>query len=396
MSRIDPDLLFTPGVRRVMTALGAGGAISRLVGGCVRDALLGMPIGDRDLAVDVPPWHSTQLLEGHGIRTKLIGFEYGSILALPPEGGVVEVTSLRRDVESDGRRPRVRFGTDWTEDARRRDFTMNALYAGEEGQVMDPLGEGLDDLLARRVRFVGDPALRIREDNLRILRFFRFQAWIGSGPMDGEGLRACRNAAEGIRLLSGERVRNEMRRLLAAPNPADAVDGAERAGVLQVALPGSCSRGLCSLISLEREHGIVPEWMRRWLLLVARVPGDPLGDAWPLSRREQRQLRDRLAAWRAKVSPTEYGYRWGEQAARDVMLVRAALGEGPVSGTDLADAGAATRARLPVSASDLIRAGVPKGPETGQALRRAEQYWCRRRMRPGKEKLLEVALSKGP
>ena len=390
MMRIKSEAILTPGLRSVLNALGAGGATARLVGGCVRDVLLGRPVGDRDVAVDVPPQEAVRLLAREGIRVKPIGVEFGSILALPKEGGGYEVTSLRRDIESDGRRPVVRFGTDWTEDARRRDFTMNALYADAEGVVYDPLG-GIGDLRAGRVRFIGSPVERVREDYLRILRFFRFHAWYDAGPMDPTGIEACTAAARCLERLSGERVGSEMRKLLAAPDPSVAVAEAEKAGVLAQVLSCSGPAVLGPLIALERKLGIAPNWMRRWLLLCAGAAGDLLAH-WPLSRQEERDLRARLDAWSASPRPMEAGRRWGAQAAGDAMLVRAARGGAEVTATHLADARAAAAAELPVCATDLIKAGVPAGPDVGRALRRAERHWLLRRMEAGREELIDVAL----
>ena len=390
MVRVDPKGLLTPGVRSVLCALHAGGAVARLVGGCVRDAILGVNVGDRDVAVNAPPREAVRLLTEMGIPVKPIGIKFGSVLALPPTGGGYHVTSLRADIESDGRWPVVRFGTDWVADARRRDFTMNALYADEEGTVFDPI-DGIRDLRSRRVRFIGNPADRVREDYLRILRFFRFHAWYGTGPMDAAGLQACAAEAERIAGLSGERIGHEMRRLLASPDPAEAVLEAKKAGVLDQVMPGSEPAALCALVDLERKFGVVPHWKRRWLLLSAGVVSGPRG-RWPLSRSEERGLRARLAAWKRRLAPMEAGFRWGPAVASDAMLVHAARGEGEVSAADLADARRAGRAELPIRAADLIGAGLEEGPEVGRALRRAERYWLLRRMQVGRAELIRAAL----
>ncbi len=390
MIRINPDCLITPGVRRIFRAFRVGGATARLVGGCVRDALLRNPPGDRDLAVDVPPHDAMRLLRLEGIAVKPIGIAYGSILALPPEGGGYDVTSLRRDIESDGRHPVVQYGTNWTEDARRRDFTMNALYAGEDGQVFDPIG-GIGDLLSGKVRFIGRPADRVREDHLRILRFFRFHAWYGTERMDAAGLKACAEAAARIAGLSRERIGNEMRLLLLAPDPVHAIEEAQEAGVLSRVLPGAQTSGLDRLVQLEGSLGLSPSWERRWLLLCAGF-ADQRSRPWPLSRTEERGLRSRLNAWAADAIPMEAARRWGTQAAEDAMLVRAARGGWVVSETDLADARSAAEAVLPVCAADLIAAGAPVGPEVGRALRRAERHWLLQKMRAGRDELIRVAV----
>ena len=392
MIRINPDCLLTPGVRRILRTFRAEGATARLVGGCVRDALLRNPLGDRDLAVDVPPHDAMRLLRREGIAVKPIGIAYGSILALPPEGGGYDVTSLRRDIESDGRHPVVQYGTSWTEDARRRDFTMNALYADEDGQVFDPIG-GMGDLLSGRVRFIGRPADRVREDYLRILRFFRFHAWYGTDGMDAAGLKACAESSARIAELSGERIGNEMRSLLSAPGPVHAIEEAQRAGVLSRVLPCAQLTGLDRLVQLEGRLGTAPGWERRWLLLCAGI-ADPRLRPWPLSRVEAKGLRSRLKAWASEATPMEAARRWGAQVVEDAMLVRAARSGRGVSKSDLADARAAAEAVLPICAADLIAAGAPVGPEVGRALRRAERHWLLRRMQAGRDELIRVALGR--
>ena len=311
MMRINSEAILTPGLRSVLNALGAGGATARLVGGCVRDALLGRPVGDRDVAVDAPPQEAVRLLAREGIRVKPIGIEFGSILALPNEGGGYEVTSLRRDIESDGRRPVVGFGTDWTEDARRRDFTMNALYADAEGVVYDPIG-GIGDLRAGRVRFIAVQLSGCGRITCEFSGSSGFTPGMTQGPMDPAGLEACTSAARCLERLSGERVGSEMRKLLAAPDPSAAVAEAQKACVLAQVLSCSGPAALGPLIALERKLGIPPNWMRRWLLLVAGAAGDPLGH-WPLSRKEERALRARLEAWSARPGPMEAGRRWARR-----------------------------------------------------------------------------------
>ncbi len=235
------------------------------VGGSVRNALLGAAVTDVDIATDARPENVIMLAEEAGLKAVPTGIDHGTVTVVA--GGVAhEVTTFRRDVESFGRHATVAFSDDLAEDAARRDFTMNALYATPEGEVIDPLG-GLPDLLARRVRFVGDPVARITEDTLRILRFFRFYAWYGDPGqgIDAEGLAACAALAEGVQPLSRERVGAEMRKLLSAPDPAAAVAAMAGAGVLARVLPGSDARALAVLVHLE---GDVPlRWLRRLAVL---------------------------------------------------------------------------------------------------------------------------------
>src|SRR5215469_4923726 len=232
--RIDPSKqpwMIAPETRKLMAALSEG----RFVGGAVRNALSGWPAGDIDIAVPMPPEETLRRLEVAAIKAVPTGIEHGTITAIV-NGHPFEVTSLRRDVETDGRHAVVTFTDDWEEDAARRDFTMNALYASGDGEIFDYHG-GVEDLIAGRVRFVGDAATRIKEDYLRILRLFRFHAWYGKGDMDLEALRAAADAKAGLAKLSGERIAKEMLRLLECQNPAPALRLMAASGVLSELLP---------------------------------------------------------------------------------------------------------------------------------------------------------------
>jgi len=223
------------GTRAVLAALQAEGAAARFAGGAVRDAVLGRDAADVDIATTGRPEDNVRLLERAGLRVIPTGLAHGTITALAG-GHAFEVTTLRVDVETFGRRARVAFTEDWSADAARRDFTMNALYADPEGQVWDPTG-GLADLAAGRVRFVGEPAARIAEDYLRILRFFRFLAWFGRAPADSAALAACAEGAKGLDGLSGERIAQELLKLLAAPDPLPALRLMAETGVAAHVLP---------------------------------------------------------------------------------------------------------------------------------------------------------------
>ncbi len=231
--RIAADWIDHGAAPPVMAALGGA---AYFVGGCVRNALLGAPATDIDLATPLVPEAVVARLGAAGLKAVPTGIEHGTVTAVW-QGHPVEITTFRADVETDGRRAVVRFTTDMAEDAARRDFTVNALYADATGRVLDPIG-GLPDLAARRVRFIGDPVARIREDRLRILRFFRFTAWYAEG-MDAGGLAACRAEAEGVEALAHERLGAEMRKLLAAPDPVAATVAMAEAGVLARVLPGA-------------------------------------------------------------------------------------------------------------------------------------------------------------
>ncbi|MGC1427906.1 MAG: CCA tRNA nucleotidyltransferase, partial [Albidovulum sp.] len=240
------------GVQAVLRLLADAGHQAFLVGGCVRNALINQPVADIDIATDALPDRVVNLAISARMRVVPTGIDHGTV-TIVIDGAPHEVTTFRRDVTTDGRRATVAFTTDIKEDAARRDLTMNALYATADGQVIDPL-DGLDDLMARRVRFVGSADERIREDYLRILRFFRFHAWYGNPDlgMDADGLAACAKNSAGLEALSRERVSHEMQRLLAAPDPAPTVASMQATGVLARILPGADARSLAPLVHLEQ------------------------------------------------------------------------------------------------------------------------------------------------
>ncbi len=257
------------GLRRVIDALGAGNA--RIVGGAVRDTLLGIDTADVDLATTHQPEHVVDLLEAAKIKAVPTGIKHGTITAVAGDA-VYEVTTLRRDLDTDGRHATVAFTDDWREDAARRDFTINALYADPaSGELFDYFG-GIDDLEARRVRFIGDPLTRIAEDHLRILRFFRFLARFGDAP-DPEGLKACTDRANDLMALSRERIANELLRLLVAPRAPEVVALMLERGIFAPVLPeiGDALR-LATLARQEEAAGVAPDPIRR---LAATLPRDP-------------------------------------------------------------------------------------------------------------------------
>ncbi|MBS3928832.1 MAG: CCA tRNA nucleotidyltransferase, partial [Sphingomonadales bacterium] len=259
---------------RLIAALGARNA--RYVGGAVRDTLLGEPVKDIDLATLLEPREVMRRLKAQGIQAIPTGIEHGTVTAVLP-GGNVEITTLRRDVATDGRRATVAFATEWQDDAARRDFTINALYADPaSGEVFDYFG-GLDDLAARRVRFIGDAGQRIREDHLRILRYFRFQARFGGQAADTESESACKALAATLKGLSRERVGMEMMNLLALPDPAPTVARMAALGVLAVVLPEADVAALAALVAEEAKQEVAPDPLRR---LAALLPADvPLAEA---------------------------------------------------------------------------------------------------------------------
>ena len=374
--RISAGWLADPGLQAAMALLAGAGHQALIVGGAVRDGLLGLPVRDVDLATDAPPDRVLALAEAAGVRAVPTGFDHGTV-TLVFGGRAIEVTTFRRDVETNGRHARVSFSTDVAEDAARRDFTLNALYADGGGHVIDPLG-ALPDLRAGHVRFVGTPADRIREDHLRILRFFRFTAWYGRpelGP-DVEGLAASASFSAGIETLSRERVGHEMRRLLAAADPAPTVASMAASGVLARALPGADARALAPLVHLEA--GLAPDPVRR---LAALGGADAAADL-RLTRAEAKRL---TALREAGGGPGELGYRLGAEAARDALLVRAAATAGGLPPGWQADVERGAVARFPIRAADLQPLA---GPELGQALAEREARWIASGFRLSREQLL--------
>ncbi len=378
--RLAGGWLARPETQAVCAMLEGGGHRALFVGGCVRNALLGVDVADVDIATDAEPARVTDLARAAGLHPVPTGVAHGTITVV--SGGLPhEVTTFRRDVSTDGRRAVVAFTADVAEDAARRDFTMNALYATPEGALVDPLG-GLPDLLARRVRFVGDPARRIAEDALRILRFFRFNAWYadpGAG-LDAEGLAACAAGADGLARLSRERVTGEMQRLLAAEDPAPAVSAMASAGVLDRVLPGADPRALPALVRLEGRRP--PDWRRR---LAALGGADPAA-ALRLSRADEAHLALLRGGIEGAQGPGEIAWRHGPRAAEDVVLLRAALaGTAPPPGWE-AEVAAGAAAEFPVRAADLMP-GL-SGPALGARLKTLEARWIASGFRLTREALL--------
>jgi poly(A) polymerase len=387
--KLTADWLFSPGARRVCAVLEQGGHRVWFVGGCVRNAVLGAPATDVDLATDARPDRVTALAEAAGLRVVPTGIAHGTVTVLA-EGSPFEVTTLRRDVETHGRRATVAFGGSLEEDAARRDFTMNALYAAPDGTVVDPVG-GLADLRAGRVRFIGDPAARIREDALRILRFFRFHAWYGDPALglDAEGYAACAEGIDLLDILSRERVGAEMRRLLAAPDPAPAVAAMARAGILARVLPGASDAGLAPLVHVEGRAGLAPDWIRRLAVLGATGPAEDLR----LSRAESAQLNRLQAAIADGRSAGELGYRLGADAALSVLALRAALGREEIDPESAEMARFGAGQICPVVARDLMP-GL-SGPALGARLAELEARWIASGFRLGRAELLAGHTSGG-
>ena len=376
---------FSCETRAVVAMLQQAGHQALFVGGCVRNALLGAEVADIDIATDALPNRVVQLAGDAGLKAVATGIDHGTVTVVA-QHVPYEITTFRRDVETDGRRAVVAYATSHEEDAHRRDFTMNALYARPDGAVIDPLG-GLPDLRARRVRFIDDPEQRIREDYLRILRFFRFHAWYGNpgAGLDADGLAACAALADGIDTLSAERLGSEVKKLLAAPQPCPAVAAMAQAGVLARVLPGADARALPLLVHFEEQTRTPPSALRR----LAVLGGEDAAGRLRLSRAEARGL----AQLRIEISglkrPGALGYALGEDVARDVLLLRSALTEAPLPEDWQAESAFGANATFPVRAADLMP--HLSGPALGAALQQLELAWIDSGFTLGKAELLRKA-----
>ncbi len=382
--KVTGDWLTRPGTQAVLGMLTRAGYRALVVGGCVRNALLGQPVSDVDIATNALPATVLHLAPAVGLKAVPTGYAHGTVTVVA-DGIGYEVTSFRHDVETFGRHARVAFATDLAEDAARRDFTMNALYARADGTLEDPLG-GLADLEARRVRFVGDPHARIAEDCLRILRFFRFHAQYGDAArgLDPAALAACAAHVDMLAGLSRERIGAEMRRLLAAPDPAPAVGAMAGIGALEAILPGATAGALGRLIRLEgRAHG---GWLRR----LATLGGPDPAPALRLSKAEARDLARLRAAIAGDDGPAALGYRLGRRLGADALFARAALRDAALPERWYADLARGAAARFPLRPADLKP--PLSGPELGAALKRAEAHWIAQDFAPDRDALRALVL----
>ena len=381
MTRVSGDWIKSPPAQRLCKVLERAGHKAFFVGGCVRNDLLGAPISDLDLSTDARPDRIIQIANDAGLRPVPTGIDHGTVTVIVA-GEPFEVTTFRKDVETDGRRAVVAFSDHIEDDARRRDFTMNALYAASDGSVIDPL-DGLADLKARRVRFIDDAEARIREDYLRTLRFFRFQAWYGDPSLgiDPEGLAACAQNLAGLETLSRERVGAEITKLMAAPDPSLAVAAMARSGVLASVLPGADPKMLPVLIHLEGDFP--PDPMRRLALL----GGESVAERLRLSKRDQKRLQLLRSEVGTTTLPQELAYRHGTRVAQDVAILRAALFEHPIDPSVWAQITTGAQATFPVKPADLM----PKltGPALGERLGQLEAKWIASGFALSREDLLK-------
>jgi len=367
--QVQGDWVSQPETQALFRVLTDAGYRALFVGGCVRNALLGAAVNDIDLATDALPQRVMELTKAAGMKAVPTGVDHGTV-TIVVNGHPLEVTTFRRDVETFGRHAVVAYTDKVEEDARRRDFTMNALYAEPDGSLVDPLA-GLGDLRAARVRFIEDADARIQEDYLRILRFFRFHALYGdqTNGFDPDGLAACAAHSAGLETLSKERVGAELLKLLSAPNPAPSVAGMVSTGCLLRVLPGADATALPILVHLENSMAEAPDAIRR----LAILGGEDVPDRLRLSKANARALERLRNSATGTASAAELAYRFGFQSGLDACLIRAALFEAPLPPdlTTQLDSGAG--AKFPISARDLQTRF--QGPALGTKLRELETAW---------------------
>jgi len=396
MASIEAEWLHAPETEAVIGALGPDSA--RFVGGAVRDTLLDRPVGDVDLATVLAPEEVMARLEAAGLKAVPTGLEHGTVTGVAG-GHPFQITTLRKDVETYGRHAQVAFTDDWQADAARRDFTMNALYADADGRVYDYFS-GVADARAGRVRFIGEPGQRIAEDALRILRFFRFHAHYGADGLDPAGRAACAEKRDMLDVLSVERVRDELLRLLEAPDPLPVLEAMQETHILAHVLPEA--EGLtpvARLVAVERALAR-PDGLRRLAALAPAHQSDL--DALARRLRLSTAARKRLATMADEAPDTKdptalraAAYRLGAQTAIDRLLLAAAPEQMDSVRAALTLLEGWTPPSLPVSGRDLVAAGVPEGPAVGRQLRALETRWIASDFTLSKDDLLAALSAAG-
>ncbi|MGE0585712.1 MAG: CCA tRNA nucleotidyltransferase [Flavobacteriaceae bacterium] len=392
------------GLPRLMAVLNDADVETRVVGGAVRNLLLDEPVSDIDLATTAHPDEVMKRAAGAGLHVIPTGVAHGTV-TIVVHGAPFEITTLREDVETDGRRAVVAFGTDWKADAMRRDFTINALYVDAAGKLHDPVG-GLADIERRAVRFIGDAEQRIREDNLRILRFFRFHARYGKGRPDAVGLKAASKLKSGISRLSAERVWKELKLLFAAPDPVIAVRWMRVSGIMDAALPEQSRWGidfLEPLIVAERVFGWPADPMLRLMSIVPPRPDvvGGLADRLKISNSERDRLRGFALAHDAAMSVTadtidRVLYRHGADGVGDNLRLLCAKRHNEDEAeahrlSHLIEHGAAwQRPAMPVAGRDLVKTGLKAGPAIGETLERLEKAWVESGFKLTRDELLAM------
>ena len=380
----DAPWLSTPSAKAVCEAIAHSGFEIFYVGGCVRNALLGAPVSDVDMSTSAKPEEVISLTKAAGLKPVPTGIEHGTITVVS-DGVGYEVTTFRRDVETDGRRAVVAFSDDIFDDARRRDFTMNALYADASGNVIDPLG-GLNDLRARRVRFIEDADQRIREDYLRALRYFRFHAWYGDTTegMDADALAAIGSNLYGLETLSAERIGSEMTKLLSAVDPSTAIAAMAQTGVLGTLLPAADIRFILMTLHGEVVIGCKPNWIGR---LVA-LGGEDVSGRLRLSKSDQRTYCAVQQAAFEDVSLLGVAFENGAEIATQAYLIRCAIAESLPDVSYVEQLTSAEQQRFPIVAANLMPAY--QGPALGIRLAQLKTAWIASGFTMSKEELISM------
>jgi poly(A) polymerase len=366
-----------PGLHRIVAALAADGGAVKIVGGAVRDTLLGLPVADIDLATPLLPQEVIRRLEAADIKVIPTGIAHGTVTAIA-SGDHHEITTLRRDVETDGRRATIAFADDWRDDAARRDFTINALYADPDSGLVDDWFGGLADLKAGRVAFIGDAATRIAEDHLRILRFYRFVARFGGGDLDPASHAAVVTARQSLKSLSRERIADELLKILSLPDPRAIVGQMAADGIFEVLLPerdAGFAAGLDRLLTNEAAAGVAAAPLRR---LAALLPADAaiaeqVASRLRLSTRQRKHLAALGGSRADTVRPVrQLAHAIGIEAARDVHLL---AGDAASASTATAALSGWTVPEMPLKGGDIVARGIAVGPDVARILKDIESQW---------------------
>lgn len=369
--RIMADWITNPTTQAVMNALvdADGNACARFVGGCVRNAIMGRAVTDIDIATQMPPQQVIAALNRANIKVVPTGLNHGTVTGVI-DGQPFEITTLRQDVETDGRHATVSFTDDWAVDAARRDFTMNALYADITGQVYDPTTRGLPDIQDKRVRFIGEPMARINEDGLRILRFFRFQAWYGGDDIDAQSLAACVALKENIKSLSAERVGQEMLKLLSAPNPSDVINIMQESGIWHVVMGGNANTSrVANVVQDDQRHNLpIDPIIRLAACLGQGTDISQISNALRLSRQQQKRIL-------CLLSPLSDDLQAAVVKSDKVSVLAQYRLTAPIDINVYNDIQNWQVPNFPVSGQDLLGMGVAAGPELGMHLEELRQIW---------------------
>lgn len=396
-NKITANWLDDADVQKLFDVLEDGGERARIVGGAVRNHLIGSTTkSDVDFAVTTKPEDTMARLKAAGIRVAPTGVDHGTVTAVLSDVGY-EITTLRRDIETDGRHAVVAFGTDFEDDAKRRDFTINALYVDRQGMVYDYV-DGLSDIEAPNLRFIGNADERIKEDYLRILRFFRFFAWFGKHRPDAEGLKASMRLKDGIASLSAERIWAEMFKLFSAPDPSRALLWMRQVGVLSLLLPESEKWGIDAippLMDAERDHNWSVDPLIRLMAIVPKRQNsvNDIATRWRLSNAQ----RDRLRAWASlpaqlpkdDAALRALAYRHSKQATIDGLRVQTAMQRDNELAAFVSNIAAWEVPEMPVKGADLLERGFEKGPDLGSKLKQIEESWIQSDFSLDRDALLE-------